>query len=229
MDGVCPVCVAKVAPQDTEPTPRVSRMAIAGAVWAGTVLFLYYPVVFALFILMMKYKLFAGNAPVPLWGYPLLALFVVLAPVAGLSPIGVPLLGWLSASKIRSSEGKLRGLFWAVFDCLWFPLLIVGGGIALGIPLLIEELIPNLSSAFFLLSFPLAALADYFIIRRVWRMMKIPKRSKSEVAEVSQAQVQQAVFGTEDKKAVLWATALHMAFLLLLFGSGLVTVLAMKP
>ena len=235
VDGICPVCVAKATQTQSvvpmESTPHVSRLAIAGACWAALAAFNYL-LTLVLVVLMMKYKLFATNAAIPLWAYPLLFLFVVLSPFETFAPLGVTILGWVSASKIRSSDGKLRGLWWAVFDCLWFPLIVLGGVIALGGAALVTEMIPGykdtlgrsvaLASCFCVL----AALIDYFIIRRVWRVMKTPKRSKTDISGDIPKLV---ILGKKDKKAVLLATILHAVLLLVLVLSAFATVVGMKP
>ncbi len=48
--------------------------------------------------------------------------FVLLLP-AFMAPLGATLLGWVGVTQIRRSQGKLDGLWLAVFDGLFFPIL----------------------------------------------------------------------------------------------------------
>jgi serine/threonine-protein kinase len=59
-----------------------------------------------------------------------LVFFVFLLP-AFTAPLAATLLGWIAVSQIRRSEGKLFGLWLAVFDGLFFPLLTLVGLVAL--------------------------------------------------------------------------------------------------
>ena len=51
---------------------------------------------------------------------------IILLPfllVVATAPFGMTILGWIAVSQIRHSAGKLYGLWLAVFDGLFFPLL----------------------------------------------------------------------------------------------------------
>ena len=108
--------------------------------------------------------------------------------------------GWLAVHKIRNSRGKLGGLGLAVFDGLLFPLLALDvfiGGVCVGFARLIGDFYSNLSNlnnpqvhpgittqiANFLWHHPeiailaavaTAIVADFFIIRFVWRAVNKP-------------------------------------------------------
>lgn len=63
----------------------------------------------------------------PLWWQGVAFPLIVVA-VAG--PFGTTILGWLAVADIRRSQGKVRGLQLAVFDGLVYPLVALGGLIA---------------------------------------------------------------------------------------------------
>jgi tRNA A-37 threonylcarbamoyl transferase component Bud32 len=54
-------------------------------------------------------------------------VFLVFFLPAITAPVGGTLLGWIAVSQIRRSAGKLYGMWLAVFDGLFFPLLIIDG------------------------------------------------------------------------------------------------------
>ena len=112
------------------------------------------------------------------WFFDMLAFFQAL--LFWTAPVGVTILGWVAVSQIRRSAGKLYGLWLAVFDGLLFPLLALDGLIIgtfyLGLLLADQELkrfhaapigIPLVLLIPIVLG--VVALADFFIIRRVWR------------------------------------------------------------
>lgn len=95
-----------------------------------------------------------------------------------LSPFGATLLGWIAVSQIRRSEGKLHGLWLAVFVGL-LPLLaldvvIVCSGVTTArsfASLPHSGLLSDLPNFLFWLVLTLGtvALTDYAIVRRAWR------------------------------------------------------------
>ena len=157
----------------SEMVPHFSQTAIVGAAWA------VFALISAIQILAVRHiSLEALNASVwwrvlNLFGQPVLALTAVP---------GTTMLGWMAVSQIRRSAGKLHGLWLAVFDGLLFPLLaldaLIVGAFYLGLLLTAKEWkhfhsAPNGIGIPLLLLIPIVlgvvALADFFIIRHVWR------------------------------------------------------------
>jgi tRNA A-37 threonylcarbamoyl transferase component Bud32 len=112
---------------------------------------------------------------------------------------GATILGWMAAGRIRRSEGRLSGLGLAVFDGLFFPLLALdteifgviylitwllartpffanaGGGIGglMAVGARLGTLFPLWLGG----SIVISIIADYFIIRRVWRAVNQPEKA----------------------------------------------------
>ncbi len=109
-------------------TPRFSRLAIAGAVWAAFFL-VAVGFVFSVHVSMDELHQGAEPPPVPplqevLYAIGGLLAFVVF--VSGITaPFGTTILGAVSISQIRHSAGRLHGLGLALFDALLFPLLLL--------------------------------------------------------------------------------------------------------
>jgi hypothetical protein len=108
-------------------------------------------------------------------------------PIGWTGIIGVTVLGWITVSQIRRSAGKLYGLWLAVFDGLFFPLLVVDGAIAwlwLVLAKLFARQVLGLQDSLFLdiwdltiwVSLALASVVwvDWLIIRRVWSTVNKP-------------------------------------------------------
>jgi len=95
--------------------PRFSGKAIAGVVWAALGFI-------ALFFI-------SNSNPPFLAAEKLLALMIILPCLA--APIGTTILGWAAVGDIRRSNGKIHGLWLAVFDGLLFPILAMDGLITL--------------------------------------------------------------------------------------------------
>jgi serine/threonine protein kinase/type II secretory pathway pseudopilin PulG len=166
--------------EKAESAPRFSRTAIVGACWVAT-----------FFSVMLLYSLdkklgqmqsgpFSAEQP---WTRPLLVLTGV--PLGLPAPFVATLLGWLAVLQIRRSAGKLHGLWLAVLDGLLFPLLAVDGlivGAFFLVLLLADQALKHSQSTpigiLLLLLIPIVlgvvALADFFIIRRVWRAVNQP-------------------------------------------------------
>ena len=165
--------------------PRFSRTAIWGAVWA---LFVFgVPPMF----LGHQVPLPAGEYAGPAWWQTL--LMILLVPTGMTAPFGTTILGWISVSQIRRSEGKLYGLGLAVFDGLLFPLmaldvaiwLIVGNVWRANPPEVSHWLGAFLANNAFLVpvfALLLCAGADFFIIRRVWILVNKPLAGKNPSA-----------------------------------------------
>ena len=122
---------------------------------------------------------------------------VIVSTLGFVAIFGTTILGWVAVSQIRRSEGKLYGMGVAMFDGLIFPLLVldaavfglaylvvtllaklpyfsasgdggIGGGIAIGYQIAMLTFIWLGSGTLFSL------VADFLIIRRVWRAANPP-------------------------------------------------------
>src|SRR5207245_1444637 len=109
---------SEVGSQTEERQARVSRTAIAGAVWVP----LFFMAAFSLFWVSKPIMVPEGTQPPgPAWWQ--LGLMFTLLPLGLAAPFGTTILGWISVTQIRRSAGRLHGLGLAVFDGLVFPLL----------------------------------------------------------------------------------------------------------
>jgi len=105
------------SPQDE---PRFSRKAIIGAVWAAFA-------IIGCFVLMPAIT--QGNLPPPL---PWVKLLIITSLLFSLTaPFGTTILGWMAMGDIRRSNGRIHGLWLALFDGLLFPLLALDGLVGL--------------------------------------------------------------------------------------------------
>ncbi len=91
----------KTSAPDSE--PKYSKLAIVGALWIP------------LFIVI---ALTTAGGPTNFF-----ATLVIIA--ALMAPFGTTILGWVAVSQIRHSRGRLYGTGLALFDGLFFPLLIL--------------------------------------------------------------------------------------------------------
>jgi len=109
-------------PETASPSPRFSRKAIWGAVWA--------PLVFGAVIPMVVVETVTtsgpGNLPPPA-GVPLAVRILagVLTTLGAAAPFATTILGAVAIAQIRRSQGRLYGLPLAVADVLLFPLLLL--------------------------------------------------------------------------------------------------------
>ena len=103
--------------------PRLSRMAVAGAIWAP----------FAV-ILVLTWLAFGGGQPdmkapqgyvppSPPWWQ--VALMVALIPPGFSAPFGTTILGSIALTQIRHSAARLYGLGLALFDALLYPIVVI--------------------------------------------------------------------------------------------------------
>jgi len=171
---------ATIPPQKDLPVPeaRLSRTAVAGAIWAG----IFFVALIPMFTVTVVPD--TGTPSGPAWWQTLLAF--TLLPLGIAAPLGTTLLGWISVSQIRRSAGRLYGIGLAVFDGLLFPLLLLD----LLIAVLLRYLVPFIASLrdggpfdpapmsnwtaanylqWALPTLLIVALADWWIIRKVWR------------------------------------------------------------
>lgn len=186
---------------------RISRTAIVGACWA--------------FAAVLHYLM-------PTLGYRMKSEFVpIMMSVLGLSaPIGTTILGWIAVWQIRRSAGKLRGMRLAVFDGLFFPLLLLVVAVGFTFGLLISEL--EMGSPKTVQVYALALLVCsplcWFIIRRVWRNVNKPvagphhsEKSKSATGSTTASETKPNRLG---KSAVGFFIAAVVGFPLLLGFHG---------
>jgi serine/threonine protein kinase len=159
----------------TNQEPRFSRTAIVGACWA---LLSLLPL-----ILITVFALLVRGGQAMLGGWEILLLLLVGIP----GVLGATILGWVAVTQIRRSAGKLHGLWLAVFDGLLFPLLALDGAIVgavfIALRLFLDQVLKRSMASpmgipiLFLVPIVLGvvALADFLIIRRVWRAVNKPK------------------------------------------------------
>ena len=112
-----------------------------------------------------------------------LVLDLTVLPVGLTAPFGTTALGWLAVSHIRREGGRISGLPLALFDGLFFPLLALDAFLAWVWVSGLEWFKTRTTLEFFLTGPPpafiaigaviLCALVDLFIIRRVWRALRL--------------------------------------------------------
>jgi tRNA A-37 threonylcarbamoyl transferase component Bud32 len=159
-------------------TPRFSRTAIWGAVWAP------------LFLItagaaLITFQVTAGPdspPPGPAWWQVVLSL--TLLPLGVAAPFGTTILGWVAISQIRHSCGRLYGLGLAVFDALAYPLLASDALILAPALLMLSSSAAQVPGQVvrpwigywwvWLAAFGLIAVVDWLIVRAVWRSAKKP-------------------------------------------------------
>ncbi len=100
--------------------PRLSRLALLGAIWAP----LFF-ITALLYFLRMPVEVRGTDSPPPDPEWWQWALRFTLLPLGVLAPFGTTLLGAVAIAQIKRSNGKLYGLRLAAADALLFPLLVV--------------------------------------------------------------------------------------------------------
>ena len=155
-------------------TVRLSRVAVAGAVWAPFFLF----VIVSHFVAVLVPSEAGAAPPGPAWWQ--IALAVPLLPMGLTAPLGTTICGAVSLTQIRHSGGRLYGLGVAVFDLLLYPLLVLDGAIGLVVFAVFHEmaLMSGGEHAEIVLFLPLGvtllicAAVDAVIVWLVWRAAK---------------------------------------------------------
>ncbi len=138
-------------------TPRLSRVAVAGAVWAPFFLFVVVSTLVA-----VPVRVEAGaEPPGPAWWQ--IALAVTLLPLGLTAPFGTTICGAVSLAQIRHSSGRLYGLGLAVFDLLLYPLLVLDA--AIGFVVFLGFLPLGIT-------FLICAAVDALIFWLIWRAAK---------------------------------------------------------
>jgi predicted Ser/Thr protein kinase len=170
--------VAAIPPQTPEgtvilPPERFSRKAIIGACWIPFILF-------AMATMVAIPAAQAATRSGPTWWQ--IALAVLTLPLAFTAPFGATILGWLAVSDIRRSRGRISGLPLAVFDGLFFPLVVLDVFVFLGVRngfhwFTATQLDPSFKNPppelVTLGALLVCALVDFLIVRRVWRAVKL--------------------------------------------------------
>jgi tRNA A-37 threonylcarbamoyl transferase component Bud32 len=159
--------------QETK-APRLSRMALIGAIWALFGLIAVIPSM----MLTQPVHLEEGRSSGLVYEQPPMAFTIFMAVLlfigAG-APIGTTILGALSMNNIKRSAGKLYGLPLAFADVALFPMLLLHGAMAVMLGLLIVTIMKmvgvnaGLGAAEMGLLAMLPLIADFFIVRALWR------------------------------------------------------------
>jgi serine/threonine protein kinase len=162
---------SEIGNRKSEIAPRFSRTAIVGACWAvffwACLLFSFFSAL-ALIPSMMSSM---SSMQEPVSGLAshidlVLVIDLLLSLVGMPAPFGTTILGWVAVSQIRRSAGKLYGMWLAVFDGLFFPLLLLDGIIVDALTKAFQLFHIAPSSLIF---WGVSALIDFFIVRAVWR------------------------------------------------------------
>ncbi len=157
------------AESESKNEPRFSRAAIAGACWAGLAA-----------VAAIWFGILNGER-VGVWremSTPGKLGFVLteLIGMAGWSAtLGTTILGWIAVAQIRREAGKIYGLGLAVFDGLFFPLLVLD----VLVFAVVGNVVPqSVGSEITIMIFGVTILGlgwlDFLVIRRVWRAVKQP-------------------------------------------------------
>lgn len=169
----------------TAPDAKLSKCALAGAIWAPFVLALIFVAIATIVPAYTVRQATPGEALTGMGFFQIIALCIaaVFALVGFSAPFGTTILGVVAIGQIRRSAGKLYGLPLAVFDALLFPLLFVNLMLlALGFAVAYEILswllanAPNAKLSLLapllldlLVVGPLCIWLDWWIVRAVWR------------------------------------------------------------
>ncbi len=157
-----------------ESEPRLSRGALWGAIWAffGTIAVI--PLLF-LTRTVSAVPETAVAAPTPQENFFFTVLMGLLLLIGLSAPLGATILGAVSIHKIKRSGGRLYGLPLAFADVVFFPMLLLHGAMAVLLGILIVTLIDlsgvnaGLGVAEMGLLAMLPLIADFFIVRALWR------------------------------------------------------------
>jgi predicted Ser/Thr protein kinase len=159
-------------------TPRLSRCALWGAIWAPFALC-------GLAVTVLMFPPREGAFADWIHGHPLgFAVSVGALTLIGVSAIlGTSILGGVAVAKIRRSGGKLYGLRLALTDALLFPLLVLDFLVIATVSAVVMGLLfaaypdgPRGNLQFklpgmltLIIGLPLAVWIDFLIVRRMWR------------------------------------------------------------
>ncbi len=152
--------------------PRLSRLALWGAIWGGLGLL---GLIVAVFLTSLSTSGPSGQSSAPPESLRILALVIVSVAVAlGVTGIfGTTICGAVAIGQIKHSDGKLYGLWLAAADSLLFPLLALGGIIAALVAQVVFAIAPHPNAAAVTsagaLGVLVALVVCFFVARAVWR------------------------------------------------------------
>ncbi len=153
---------------------RLSRVAVAGAVWAPFFLF----VVAATFVVVPVQVEAGAEPPRPAWWQ--LVMAATLLPLGLAAPLGTTICGGVAIAQIRHARDRLYGLGLAVFDLLLYPLLVLDLAIGCVVFAVLHQLLSQsraerveLTLALPLaMTFLICVAVDALIVWLVWRAAK---------------------------------------------------------
>ena len=168
--------------------PRLSRVAVVGAVWSALFFVAVLPATFLSYAEVQATPIDgetgqpAAGPSGPAWWQ--LALAVVLIPLGLAAPFGTTICGGVAVSQIRHARGGLYGLGLALADVLLFPLLALDLLIGWAIYVVLDEVArsvavkpslgqPNLGVVL-LLSVIVSLVVDGLIFWWAWRAARRP-------------------------------------------------------
>ena len=147
-------------PQPTfKGTPKLSLVALLGAIWA--------PLFFVMLILSaVELNIQPGQAA-PAWQQP---VQLVLIPLGWAAPFATTVLGLLALGQIQRSNGATYGLSLALFDSLLFPLLLIDALVFWFCWQVHAAVADSLPPVVFRQAVPtiVCVLGDYFLVLRAW-------------------------------------------------------------
>ncbi|HOF17998.1 MAG TPA: hypothetical protein PK082_03750, partial [Phycisphaerae bacterium] len=134
--------------------------------------------------------------------------------IAAAAPVGTTICGVVAVSRIRRSDGRLYGLGLALADSLLFPLLVLDGIIGFCLVALVQVLTGarlNLAAGI-VLTIPLCALVDFFIVRWAWRAANRPIGTGVKPDTLNQTTVEGGTPAVESARQAVKAPAIGLAF-----------------
>jgi hypothetical protein len=155
-------------------TSRLSRVAVAGAVWAPFFLF----VVAATWVAVPVRVEAGAEPPGPAWWQIVMA--ATLLPLGLTAPLGTTICGGVALAQIRHSRGHLYGLGLAVFDLLLYPLLVLDMAIGFVVFAVLQHLVSQSGAEhdqpvlvlLLAITFLICVAVDALIVWLVWRAAK---------------------------------------------------------
>jgi len=201
---------------------RLSRKAIIGVAWLAWI------TLAVLFFIIAETN--RGNDAIEL-------LFLVLGALCSIpattAPFVTTILGWIAVGDIRRSRGRLIGLPLAVFDGLFFPLLLLDWvlfALAVGLGLILTRMgfrvAPGLGEdgSVALVAIPIGLIActliDFMIVKEVWKRMRLQAVSSGDAVSSnsswSESRREDASFLRRHRE--LFAAGLAIGVAALLFG-----------